>query len=138
MRKNGIVARQNFMCCRTCASDSISYDISNLTLDRYEKIQGVCYYSKQNGLNSDDGVVRSIHLSYFRPSGYKYQRPVRTHTGLSLPELAILICDCLTKAGLTYEWDGQTETCIAVLPVQPGQAEMTQTAWDWLSVDPLG
>lgn len=104
MRKNGLIARQNYLCCGSCAG----YD---LTIDAVKRVQsgkivnGCCFYTRQD--NSGLQFNGRVYL------GYGCLESTEAGTiGLSTEHVGVIVVDALDRAGLKYEWDGNPDTRI--------------------------
>jgi hypothetical protein len=119
MRKRGLVARQRYKCCGSCAGYALAVELAAKVTEGSlvkDKFKGCCFYSKQGGFfdRSDDGTVGSCYLRFG-------QVDTSEHGPLGLPtvEVGKLICECLTEAGVAFVWDGTEDMSIEVLPTPP-------------------
>lgn len=111
IRKRGVVARQRFKCCGTCAGYAIGCEVAEkVTVNpKYkDRFKGVVFYTKQGGF-FDRGGVGSCYLK-FGQVDTKEHGPV----GLSTVEIGKIVCECLAEAGLAFEWDGTEAKCVEV------------------------
>lgn len=108
MRKAGLMARQNFSCCSSCAGYALAKAAVDQPAKKRAKIQGTCFYHRQDADNLRDG--HDLMLRY---------GPLDTEEhgqiGLETVEVGRLVVDCLAVAGLNYEWSGNPRECITVL-----------------------
>lgn len=120
IRKRGVVARQRYKCCGTCAGYAIGVEVAEkVTKDARvkDKFKGVVFYTKQGGF-FDRGGVGSCYLK-FGQVDTKEHGPV----GLPTVEVGKIVCECLAEAGLAFEWDGTENKCVAVLFTPPPPPE---------------
>ena len=109
LRKEGLLARQNFSCCGTCGG----YEISEMGESKGKKTgkypAGYVFYHRQDTdtLNRN-GVV---HLRY----GTFENRNGKLRKG-SFPTLNVgyTIVEAMKTVGLDTEWNGDTGKCILV------------------------
>lgn len=107
MRKQGLLARQNFECCSSCAG----YALTTLAVERVTKgakIEGCCYYHRQDAERFENGG--DLMLQY----GQIESQEVGA-IGRSTLEVGVMVCDILKKVGLLFKWNGKEESCIEVL-----------------------
>lgn len=107
MRKAGLVARQNFSCCGTCAAYELTTDIVTMPDKKRAKVKGVCFYHRQDAeqLNLGDDLM----LRYGPVNSKKHGQ-----IGLEAVQVGRLVTSCLTQAGLVWEWNGSASQCILV------------------------
>ncbi len=111
VRKRGVVARQRFMCCRSCAGCALASDLAaKVTKDARgkDKFKGVVFYTKQGGF-FDGNRPCSCYLSFGQVDTVE-------HGALGLPtvEVGKIVVECLREVGLAFEWDGTGDKCIEV------------------------
>ena len=99
LRKEGLIAKQNFMCCRSCASCSIWNDIDASP----GKYKGAVYYCKQDGDN-----LRKSGKFYL---GFGAADTDDNKVTALIGQLTKVV---LEKHGLKVEWDGSAGTRILV------------------------
>ena len=104
LRAEGIIARQNFSCCSSCAG----YAITGIAVKRVQagrSVHGVTFYHRQ-----DTAGMFENGLLYIR-----YGNVDSTELGsIGLPpeEVGAIVCQKLTEAGLKWWWDGDPDECI--------------------------
>src|SRR6185437_11794022 len=112
LRKNGMIARQNFTCCQSCGGYAIGTYMEG-QLDKGKSQLGYVFYHHQDAeaLKSDgyrsDG---NLYLAYGDGSTNKYPNNVPK----SSEEIGKMIFLALTQAGLVVEWNGDSDTRILV------------------------
>ncbi|MGL4808389.1 MAG: DUF6891 domain-containing protein [Giesbergeria sp.] len=107
MRKAGLVARQNFSCCGSCAASELTTDIVAMPTKKRAKVKGVCFYHWQDAkrhMSGDDLMLR------YGPVASKEHGQI----GLDAVQVGRLVTSCLTQAGLAWEWNGNVSQCILV------------------------
>jgi hypothetical protein len=107
MRKQGLVARQNFSCCCGCAGSKLTTLIVAMSDKKRAKVNGVCFYHRQDNACLMDGD--DLWLSYGPVESTEYGQ-----IGLETAQVGHLVALCLDQAGLTYEWDGNPSSRILV------------------------
>lgn len=107
MRKIGLVARQNFSCCGSCAGYELTTDIVAMPSKKRAKVKGVCFYHKQD----NDCLVRGkdLYLGFGPVDSREFGQ-----VGLDTVQVGHLVTSCLTQAGLAWEWDGTASKRILV------------------------
>ncbi len=107
MRKQGMLARQRFLCCGSCACCALA-DL--LEQPKNQKKIGAVFYHKQDARNLDRG--QDFYLG-FGANEALYKDEPETEAALA-QDVAQKAVACLTAAGLTVEWDGSHHTRILV------------------------
>lgn len=97
MRKNGLVAKQNFTCCQSCGSSEGWEEVKK------EGKLGLVFYTHQDKENKKKGY---LYLSY---SGWDEAGRRGTK------EVGESIVRILLEYGLGVEWNGSIDTRIKVL-----------------------
>jgi len=105
MREAGLIAQQNFCCCRSCATCDLEKQVRQ-SIGRGEVCIGFAYYHAQ-----DEDIRRSgddFYIGYGPPVDEKgrvmgYYAPIGR-----------LVCECLSKAGVPYQWNGRASNRIMV------------------------
>lgn len=99
MRKQGFVARQNYLCCMTCGFDGLN-TIYQERVAKGKIPKGVVFYHSQDNANLKiDGYV---HLAYDGNDDV-----VKDDSAISQVEAGEMIVEILKHAGLDVEWNGQ-------------------------------
>lgn len=113
LRKNKIIARQNFACCGSCGSYEIATKMEEL-LNAGKSVTGYVFYNRQSteSLRGDwrrpaDG---RLYISYADGSTSKYPNNI-TKTSEEIGKMLVV---ALTEVGLAFEWDGNSDTCVLV------------------------
>lgn len=109
LRKQGFIARQNFMCCGNCAGSQIASDITEM-LDKGKdrgKILGCVFYHRQDAERFRQGD--DLYLAFGSVDTQKYGE-----VGLPTSYVGNMVCYELAKAGIGFEWDGNPWTRILV------------------------
>lgn len=123
LRKQGIIARQNFLCCQSCASSALS-GIAVKQHTEGKPVNGVVYYHRQdNNTLKESGYV---YLAYGDVSHYEEGKP-EVSMGLPTIEVGKLVVKAVAATGLKVDWDGNEGTRIKVY-AEPGVKIQTITA----------
>lgn len=127
LRKKGLIARQNYKCCTSCAGAAIAYDIEQM-LDKgkvREAIKGGVFYHKQAG--EDRARRGQFYLSYGSIHTQKYGE-----VGLPTKEVGEMVVEALRDEGIPFEWDGSPNKCIYVIerpdPKRPAATVFSRVA----------
>ena len=100
MRKAGLVARQNFSCCGSCAGYEIATDIEAMPTATRERVYGTAFYTRQTAADFARRGFTGLYISY---------GPVDvddTQVGLDVVAVGQIVATCLREAGIEVEWDG--------------------------------
>lgn len=98
MEKRGLVARQNFTCCNTCARAEIWGEITEAEESR--EVIGYAFYHMQDTEGAAEGGT--IYIKY-GPT-----------TGTTAEEVGHHICDAFEESGLVVGWSGSADDTIEV------------------------
>ncbi len=101
LNENGILARQNAMCCQTCAGAEVWGEARSLMKDGVQ-IRGATFYHEQDTERAAEGGC--IYLSY---------GAAEDDESASLA-IAKEVRDVIRKHGLNVDWDGTFATRLAV------------------------
>jgi co-chaperonin GroES (HSP10) len=105
LRKDGLVARQAFMCCQNCAGTKIANDITVMPEEKRKAIKGTVFYTKQDAEPQREG----LYLAF---------GPIETSAHGTIGEDTVAVgkrtVKALQDAGLTVEWDGTANKRIFV------------------------
>jgi len=145
MRKRGLLARANYLCCGNCAGSAITDMAENLIDDgkrTKDSILGCCFYHAQDNEIIDAYLGRgdrywgsyepvfpkdALHLRYGEMDSCGHGV-----IGLSTKEVGIIVCECLMEAGVGHRWDGnpgQTIRVDVISACEPWDAIKDMT-WD--------
>lgn len=113
MRRAGLIARQNYLCCSSCAGAQIAVDIEN-KIDKdpkaKDKIAGTCFYHRQDaaalGRRGNDAIMM---LRYGNLDTQKHGM-----VGNTTEEVGRIVCQALRESGIGFEWDGDPSKCIEI------------------------
>lgn len=99
MRKYGIFARQNFLCCQTCGCAAVDKAVEEKRKKKQDVPLGYCFYHAQDAacLREEGRVM----LAY----GAIDDNGDSTAVGS-------IIAMCLRECGVAYKWDGSRYTRI--------------------------
>lgn len=98
MRANGLVARQNFMCCGSCASSALS-DQLNKARGKGKAVKGAVYFHRQDSECALD--YGKLYIG-FGAGGENAEADC-----LEVGRIAV---ECLRAAGLEVKWDNSVWT----------------------------
>jgi hypothetical protein len=97
-KRHKFICRSNFWCCSSCAGYDITIKAEEM-LDKKKVVNGCVFWHKQ-----DEERFKShgsLYLAFGQMNSTKYGV-----IGFSDEEVGKLVCECLSKNGLEYEWDG--------------------------------
>lgn len=110
MRRRGLIARRNYLCCRSCAGAQITTDHENMSQAKREKIKGACYYCRQTEEHFKRGA-EGMYLSFGALAD-----------PLTDENVGVIVVEELKRAGLVVEWDGNAARCIHVSMEEPASS----------------
>lgn len=105
LRKNGYIARMNFLCCQSCAGYALSEKAHELA-ERGKEIKGVVFYHKQDEENLQRSGECFLAFGDITHDDKKY--------GLSTKQVGKIASIILEEVGLQVDWDGTENTRIKV------------------------
>jgi hypothetical protein len=122
MRRWGLIARQSFMCCRGCAGSAIATELKEKIeggkLDP-DTVKGCCTYNRQDAESRDAGKPFYLGYGPIEVHGINgSDKPVTL--GGTCEEVGNTVCEILEKFGIGFEWNGDCDTRILVLPKEVG------------------
>jgi hypothetical protein len=106
--KLGVVARHNFLCCRSCAIAELNELILRKVASGKE-VKGGVFYHMQDTDNFLEGA--DLPIRYFEATD---DDDVRA-SSLPVEDLGDLVCEVLSRHDLAVEWNGNPDICIRVL-----------------------
>lgn len=129
LRKKGFMARQNFMCCSTCACSRAAHDVETLLVEGKPAPQGAIFYTKQSGFfngrpGSRGTKVQKMRLTY----GQVYTK--HGALGVDTKKAGELLRDLLEAEGLHVEWDGDPEKSMLIDPCPNLWSDEPRTRFD--------
>jgi hypothetical protein len=111
LRRRGLIARQRFSCCNSCAW----YELATYVEEKIDKtpkakdaIKGCVFYSRQGGF-FDGRRVTNLYLQFGHVSTTKHG-----DVGAPTIEVGKMVCDALKEVGLVPQWDGTESDCVCV------------------------
>ncbi len=116
MRAHGIIARQNFLCCGSCAGSQLGEDLKK---PRNEKKAGAVYFHRQDDQSRQEGY--NFHIGYGARDGLDLASlGVEVESDAKADDAATeyvgrITLLCLAEAGLEVEWDGTAIERIVVV-----------------------
>ena len=115
MRKEGLLAKQNYKCCQNCGGCALTIEAVNLLKSGKVKmkyhIKGCCFYHNQDNTNLKAG--EPFMLAYGDMDSTEYGK-----IGLPTEKVGNIVTKCLDEAGVTWEWDGTAGQRIAVMGIK--------------------
>lgn len=131
MRAAGLLARQSFKCCGSCAGAALATEVGKWNAAKKAKVGGAVFYTVQGAEAFTDRFAArrlgrgefAVWLTYgqIEPNG---QDPV----GKPTVEVGGLVMKALTEAGLDAVWDGKPETSIRVTGLAAAVAAVARLA----------
>lgn len=113
MRKEGLVARQAFSCCGSCAGYDLATELKEKPQAVKDSFKGCAFYTKQGAPprdgSRDSRTFKGLYLSY-GPVGVSGEKDY----GLPTEEVGAIVKRCVEQAGLEVDWDGTPEKRIFV------------------------
>lgn len=113
-KQNGILAKQNFMCCGGCAGHALADRITEENAAKPGRWNGSVYYHRQN----NDSLIElgEVYIHFGHADGCRDASNVIKDENRPNDTKAIGQCakEALEHFGLTVEWDGTENTCILV------------------------
>jgi len=128
LRKKGLIARQGFMCCGSCAGTSIGDDVDKMLAQGKPEPKGAVFYTAQDRSGAQRQLER-LHGKMNRYVGIHHApvgKPVMLYLtygeienvkgtyGLPTVEVGKMVVEVLDELGISYEWDGDPSRCIKV------------------------
>ena len=101
IRKEGILARQNFSCCQGCGSYDLVEAAEQQEKNGKKKVLGYVFYHRQD--NEKFLETGKVHLAF-----------TSLHKDLSTKQLGLMIVAILLKNGICLNWDYTSNTRIEV------------------------
>lgn len=98
LRRQGYAARQNFLCCGSCAAAVLCDAV------RAKQLRGAVFYHRREGERLAQGAER-VYLSYGAGEGATDEQDLA---------VALDVLSAAYNQGLAVKWDGKTGTCVQV------------------------
>ena len=109
LRKEGLIAKQNFSCCGSCGC----YEIGEQAKARAKKLgkflKGYVFFNRQSTQSMYQTGTVNLSYAAFYTRTYKKRKECFTDV-----EIANLIVDKMSEVGLATEWNGDTDKCVTV------------------------
>jgi hypothetical protein len=103
-----LLVEENFSCCQTCGVQEILERVEEEISDG-EEIVGYVFYDMQD--NESKMAGQPFYLTYG-----PVDNPQQGKAALSSETIGRIVCECLALCGMPYEWDGDPDKRILVLP----------------------
>lgn len=113
MRKAGLVSKQNFLCCSSCAGYSIASTFGEKCKkdpSYKDKVKGCVYYHRQSAQNLNNPSSEGFYLQFG-----KIEASEGFESGLDTVEVGKIITKILSKHRIEWKWDGDPDNCIEVI-----------------------
>jgi hypothetical protein len=113
LRKDGLMARQNFSCCMSCGCFEIATDYGDLRdQGQGEALKGYVFYHKQD----TDGLKRTgrLALRFGQLGCYRGEKEMKYKGPLTAEQVADLIVTACKDLKVKYEWNSDVNTVIAL------------------------
>lgn len=113
-KNNGILAKQNFMCCGGCAGYALAQRITEENAAKPGRWNGSVFYHVQD----NDGLIEQgeVYIRFGHADGCKDSSNVIK--GVDRPNDTTAIGHCakaaLEEVGLEVEWNGSENSCLLV------------------------
>jgi len=107
LRRKGIIARANFLCCQNCAG----YDITQIAVKQInegKEVNGCVFWHAQDEENWQRSG--SMYLAFGNMDSGDIGK-----IGLETTEVGKMVVEALIKYNVPYEWDGGSGTRIKVM-----------------------
>jgi len=114
MRKQGLITRQNYLCCQTCAGYGITTDVVEMIKNgrkKKEDIKGCVFYHHQ-----DNELLKRNH-SFYLAFGSLDSKELGL-IGLNTKDVGKIVCDCLSKNQIEHSWNGEETERILVVETE--------------------
>jgi hypothetical protein len=115
LRKQGLIAKQRFSCCRGCAGCRLANNITKSLDKGGKRPRGAVFYTTQEGFFDEPRGrhprPQKLYLSFGDVNTAKYG-----DVGEPTVKVGERICKALDAVGLHWEWDGTENTTILVDP----------------------
>lgn len=108
LRRKGIIARANFLCCQNCAG----YDITQIAVKQInegKEVNGCVFWHGQDEENWQSRG--SMYLAFGDMDSGELGRKI----GLETTEVGKIVVSALKQFNIPYEWDGKGTTRIKVM-----------------------
>lgn len=109
LRKQGIIARQNFSCCQTCALAQLNIDLKAMTAKKKMKTHGYCFYHSQD--NDALKAGKDFHLAF----GWTGEVTETSPSKHAENNVGTLIQQTLKSHGIDSIWNGTLDARIRVI-----------------------
>lgn len=111
LRKLGYIARQNYMCCSSCAGYSLTCDAENLVKNK-KPFKGVVFFHRQDAKQYIKGYSLAIRFGHVTSEELGELGQSSALTGKDVVRV-------FAENGLVTKWDGNPNVVIEVVGVVP-------------------
>jgi hypothetical protein len=109
LRKEGLITKQNFMCCMSCGCSAIDGQATAKRKKTGKSPKGYVFYHRQDTDSLE--IYGNVHLRY--GTFYNRKDKVRKEC-FTAKEVGKLIIEKMNEVGLKTKWDGDTGHCVQV------------------------
>jgi hypothetical protein len=108
LRKQGFIARADYLCCSSCAGYAIAEKVSKMTKEKVAKVKGCVFWHHQDEQNFWSNG--HLYLAYGELNSTTHGK-----VGLPTKEEGMIVVKELENQGLKVEWDGDSNSRIKVV-----------------------
>lgn len=105
LRREGFIARWNYMCCRSCGGAAIAQDAEEIIDKGRPAPAGCVFNSKQDVQHQGKQILIGFGRIYTARHGA---------VGMSTLRVGRRLAAALDAEGIPFEWDGKADTRITV------------------------
>lgn len=107
VRKEGLIARQNFKCCGSCAGYDLATQVEKMPEAKRQKVKGAVFYHRQDTQRMME--EECLFLNFGQIDSQEVGE-----VGLPTEEVGKIVTRVFKEAGLNVEWDGDKYSRIKV------------------------
>lgn len=118
LRRLGMIAKQAFMCCQSCAGAAITEQVRRaVDAGRFQAdtFAGVVFYHRQDANQRDHGTGE-FYLAYGQVTVRSETHPGGCTYGPEAEKIGATVVTVLNEFGVKTEWNGDPDTRILVKP----------------------
>lgn len=127
LRREGYVARQNFLCCRSCAGTRIAYDLRAYSPEKRAACKGAVFYTRQDAeqlapahrfwRDSSTRPEFSLHISFGQIDFAASQDDDVFTVGMDTAAVGRALVAALHRVGLRTSWNGSEDVRVEVVGI---------------------
>lgn len=107
LRREGFIARANFLCCQDCALKAIQNRVTVLTPDDASRVKGVVFWHHQDEQSLKKHGIICISFGQLNTLNHGF-------VGLDAREVGNRLAFHLKERGIDFSWDGSPRMAIRV------------------------